>query len=410
MVKKKLKRLRAYIVDNWGRGVLILVAIAALGFLLTYKLGSLVGGLAPAEFNNQQIIAHEGMSIHNVVREPIFLPYTALMYLLQATPFTGPTGVRAVGALFGALSAFGMFYIFRKWYTLRIAMLGTLLYVTTSWFLHTARMADPAVSYLLVPLLVAAMIALQAKARSKIAVILAVIFGISTIYIPGIIWFLLPAIIIKRRVIFRALRLQPLWYQICLGLISIVMLAPLAIMAIKPIPGHASAGQNALSLIGIPSEGLHSVATSAAILWDSLRDVFAYSTAGPLYGPGHMPWLDIATVVLVLLGIVQFVVHWRLHRSKLIAIVGLLGLVLIALGGLVSSVVLLPFLFLFVVDGLRWLLERWLSVFPRNPFARGFAVAMVTVLVLSISTYQLNRYFYAWAKAPETHQVFNNYP
>lgn len=408
-MQKKLKLFRAYTADNWKFSLLIVAITVVLALLLTYKLGSLVGGLSQSEYDTKVLLAGDGLKLGEIIREPLFLPYEGLQYLLQFTPFTGPAGIRSIGALFGLLSVLAMFYIFKKWYTLRIAILGSILYATTSWFLHTSRYADQAASYLLLPLLVAAMIALQAKARSGLAMACVLVFGLSALYIPGVILFLLPAVIIKRKVILKALRLQPLWYKLVTGVLGLILLAPLAVMLIKPLPG-SSALANIAQLFGVPGEGLHSVKTMVFTLKDRLADIFAYNTSGPMFTPGHLPWLDICTTVLVVIGAVQFARYWRLDRSKLIVVVGLLSLLLIALGGPVSSVILLPFLFLFAVEGLKWLLEIWLDVFPRNPFARGFAVVIICILTLSVSFYQINKYFFAWGKAPETRQVFNKHP
>jgi hypothetical protein len=408
-MQKKLKLFRAYVADNWKFSLLMVVTVGALAILLAYSLGGLVGGLSQTESETKQLLANNGLGLGEIIREPLFLPYEGLQYILQFTPFTGPAGIRSISALFGLLSITAMFYIFKKWYTLRIAVLGSILYATTSWFLHTARYTDAAASYLLLPLLVAAMIALQAKARSRLAMAGALVFGLSALYIPGVILFLLPAVIIKRKVIFRALGLQPVWYKLVTAVIGIALLAPMAVMLIKPMP-DSSALSNIKRLFGLPGDGLHSIQTMAFTLKDRLSDIFIYNTSGPVFAPGHLPWFDICTSVLVAIGAMQFARYWRLDRSKLIAVIGTVSLVLIALGGPVSSVILLPFLFLFAVEGLKWLLEIWLEIFPRNPFARGFAVTMICLLTFSVSFYQINKYFFAWGKAPETRQVFNKHP
>lgn len=409
MVQKKLKHFRAWVADNWKFSLLITVTVSILGLLLAYKLGSLVGGLSQSESEIKILTANSGLGLSEVVREPLFLPYQSLQYLLQFTPFTGPTGIRSIGALFGLLSIAAMFYIFKKWYTLRMAVLGSVLYATTSWFLHTSRYADQSAAYLLLPLIVAAMIALQSKVRSRLAMACVLVFGLSVLYIPGVILFLLPAVIIKRKVIIKALRVQPIWYLAITSLIGLILLTPLVVMLLKPLPGSSAIG-NLAQLFGLPGDGLSSVKDMAFALKDSVIGIFAYNNSGPIYVAGHLPWLDICTTVLVAIGVVQFARHWRLHRSKLIAIVGLMSLGLIALNGPVSSVILLPFLFLFAVEGLKWLLEVWLEIFPRNPFARSFAISLVFLLTFSISFYQVNKYFLAWAKAPETRQVFNHKP
>lgn len=408
-MQRKIKHIRAFILDNWKVVLLATVTIGLLGLILIFKLGSLVGGLSRSEYQLQQLIAHDGLGLGMIARDALFLPYNFMLYLLQFTPFTGPTGVRSTGVLFGLLGAAGMFYIFRTWYTTRVAMLGTTLFATSSWFIHTARFADPAASYLLLPLLVAAMIALQSKVRSRLAIAAVVIFGMAMMYLPGAILFIIPALVIKRKVVIASLKAQPLWYKIVLGFIATTMLIPLALTLIKPLPDTSTLA-NTLSLIGLPGTDLHGLTAMIAHLRDSLASIFVYSGSGALYTPGHMPWFDICTSVLAIIGAVQFARYWKLHRSKLIGIAALLSIILIALGGAVSSVVLLPFLFLFVVEGLKWLLETWLEIFPKNPFARSFAIIMICFLTASIVSFHINKYYLAWARAPETRQVFNNTP
>ncbi len=320
-MKKHWKTLKRSITAHWQIRILVVAVVAGITLLLTYALSNLVGGMSASEFGLQQRLAANQIQLETLAQSPIFLPYTALLYLMQYTPFTGQAAVRVVGVFFGLLSVAGMYYIFSKWYTSRIALLGIVLYATTSWFLHTSRYADPAVSYLLSPLLIGAMIALQAKARSRLAMGSAVVFGMSAIYIPGFIWLILPALVIKRRVILAALSLQPLWFKILTGILGSMMIMPLLVMVIKPLPG-VSALDNVLSILGFPVDNFPSPLTMVSTIRDSIGDIFVYSTAGPTYLPGHMPWLDICTVLLVVLGAFQFLKYRSLDRSKLIAIVG----------------------------------------------------------------------------------------
>lgn len=409
-MKKKVTILKAFIVDNWKLGIPVVAAIGILIFLLSFQLGTLTGGMATAEADNQRLVAMEQLNLSTLIREPLFLPYNLLLYLVQLSPFGGPTAIRAIGVIFGLAGVIGMFYIFSKWYTGRVALLGTILFATSSWFLHTARFGDVNASYLLLPLLIAATIALQTKVRSRAAMLAVTVFGLSALYIPGVILFLLPALIIKRQMIIAALKAQPLWYKISTAVISLVLLSPLVAMIAKPVPGMNSASQNLLGLFGLPVDGLRSISTMITTLKDRLFDIFAYNTSGPQYVAGHLPWFDVATTLLVLLGIIQFVRYWRLDRSKLIAILAGLSIVLIALNGPVSSVILMPFLFLFAVEGMKWLLNIWLQVFPKNPFARGFAIILITLMVGTIAVFHTTKYYLAWADSPETRAVFNKLP
>ncbi len=405
---KTLKQVRAFIADNWKMGLLIAIGAAFASSLLLLKLGSLVGGLSESEFALQQRVAHNDISLASIAQNPLFLPYYLALFVLQISPFGGPAALRSISALFGILGVAGFFYILRYWYTARIAFFGTTLLATSGWFLHTARFASADSTYLLLPLLIAGVIALQAKARAKRALLAVIIFGFSAIYIPGVLWFLIPAIILQRQTIIKGLKSQPIWFNVLVGLLGVIMLLPLLIMFIHPA-ADSNASHNALLLLGLPVS-LPGVSTVLHNIADIFNQIFGASSAGQLFTAGKLAWLDVCTGALVAMGIYQFGKHYKLARTKLIAIVTVLGVALIALGGPVSIVLLLPFLYLFAVEGLKWLLDMWLSIFPRNPFARGFGIVMVVLLVSTVAIYQTNRYFLAWGQAPETRAVFNKLP
>jgi hypothetical protein len=56
--------------------------------------------------------------------------------------------------------------------------------------------------------------------------------------------------------------------------------------------------------------------------------------------------------------------------------------------------------------GLKYLYEHWFSVFPFNPLARGFAVAMISLLLLSQLAYGLRYALLAWPHNMETRKEY----
>lgn len=405
-MERPLKVAKAWIADNWRLALIILAGVGAVGFLLFFRLGNLVHGLSSSEYDLQQAISHNNISFEHILRKPVFLPYYLGLYVMQISPFHGPTAVRFIGALFGILGAIGFFYILRRWYTLRMAILGTILFTTSSWFLHASRYASPEASYLLLPLLIGGVVYIQAKARKHLVLLLVTILGLLCLYIPGMIWFLVVAIFLQRGVIFRSLRLQPLWFKLTIGLAALLLLVPLIFMILWPIEDTS---RSILTLMGLPTH-IPSLIQILKNIGHLIGNLFIYNVQGPLYVPGHLPLFNAGSSTLALIGLVQFVTHFKLARTHLILIVGLFGTLFISLGGPVSIVLLLPFLYLLVVEGLKWLLERWLQVFPRNPLARGLGICIVIAFVMATGTYHLNRYFLAWGHSPETRAVFNKVP
>ncbi len=403
-MKHLWKQTKAGVADNWRVWLLVGAVVASVVLALTYQLGSLTGQASATE---QQIVGRvtdNSIAITDVFKNAVYLPYQLAVYLMQFTPLDSLGAVRAISGAFGLLGLAGFFYVLSKWYTLRIAVLGTLLFASSSWFLHTARFADPAASYLLVPLLIAGVVALQSKTRPRWMLLLITLLGLSVAYVPGLLWFLVPAIVLQRRIILDNLSLQPLWFKSTVAIMTIIMLVPLGFTVF--FASELGSTNSLLSLLGIPSsfETLDDFFKTGAI---TISNMFAYSKAGPLYSAGHLPWLDAAASLLVAIGLYQFVRHFRLDRTKLLILVGVNGLVLIALGGSVAPVLLLPFVYLLAVEGLKWLLDSWLQVFPRNPVARSFGITLTVMVVCIIATYQTQKYFLAWGGSPETHAVFN---
>lgn len=371
---------------------------------VTYQLGSLSGQASGTEQMIVNRVSEQNISLTETLKNSVYFPYQIATYLLQFTPFDTLGSVRAISGAFGLLGLAGFFYVLRKWYTLRMAILGALLFVSSSWFLHTARFADPAASYLLIPLLIGGVVALQSRTRPRWMLLLVTLLGFSVAYIPGLLWFLIPAIALQRKILFGSLNLQPIWFKVTIGIMTLAMLVPLAFTIY--FASESSSSNSLLSLLGLPGsfETLTAFFKTAGI---TISNIFIYSRSGPIYSAGHLPWLDAATSLLVAIGLYQFVRHFRLDRTKLLTLVGVVGLVLIATGGSVAPVLLLPFVYLLAVEGLKWLLDSWLKVFPRNPVARGFGITITILVVLIIVTYQTQKYFLAWGGAPETHAVFN---
>jgi len=74
----------------------------------------------------------------------------------------------------------------------------------------------------------------------------------------------------------------------------------------------------------------------------------------------------------------------------------------------VNMTVMVPFIFLLIANGISYLLELWLGVFPRNPIARTIGVSLITLVVGLNCWYNVRNYFVAWPGATVTRQVFTN--
>lgn len=362
--------------------------------LLFFKLGPLTNGLAEAEIASK----NSALSLSNILNNPIYAPYKFLQYLLLKFDLQSIWTLRSISALIGG-GAIGVFYlILKQWHTKRISILGTLLFATSAWTLHVSRVATPDVmQFMLLGLLATGLWMLHTK-RQGAVLLLGGLVSVACLYVPGLIWFVLPSVIWQRQ------RIDHLMWEISwqkLGLIILVLLA-----GISPLVyGLVSHPELLTAWLGFPAQ----FPSPDQYLKNVLSVPLHLLISGPsnsLLWLGSAPVLDIFAGILALLGAYNYYLQRTLDRSRMFVAIIAVGTALIALGGLTSLTLIMPFIYLLVASGITLLLQQWFTVFPRNPLAKWAAVTMVSAAVGLTIFYQLSSYFIAWPQAPTTKQTF----
>jgi hypothetical protein len=376
-------------------GLLIALAIVA---ILTFKLGSLVPG-----FSAQELATRDHSSTwQHIVDNPIYAPHATWQLGLQALHHKGMAAMRSASVVIGFVSIIAFYMLLRNWYSDRLSALMTLLYTTSSWFLLTTRSANPAVLYLLLPVLLLAGTWLHEGVHTKWAYLLACASSVLLLYCPGGIWLVVAGIIWHVKTFGKQLQLAPIWYVIAGIFVSIAACMPLIYSSYKD-PNVFKA------IIGLPAE----LPTLAIFIKNILRIplfLFIRGSADPEYGIGHVPVLDAFSSAAVIAGLYALAGKWRLDRVKMIIGYGIFAVVLVGLHGMTMFASLLPVVYILIAAGIVLLLGQWFSVFPKNPVARNLAVVLVTIAISLTTTYHLTRYFVAWPNTPATKAVFNRAP
>jgi len=390
-----MKNIRRFLVHGWQPVLLGIIAFCAVSSLLFFRLEALVPNFAAPELAARE----SSSSIKQIVDDPSNAPHKLGQLTLQSLGLEGPLAMRAISAAFGVLAVYLFFLVMQSWFTTRIAMLGSLLFATSSWFLHVARLATPDILQMgILALLVCGIWLRFSQKRSSAIVITGMVVAVS-IYVPGFIWFITGFGIWKRRVIIYELRRAPAKLVIPTSLASLVLAAPLVIVSVRN-------PQFIKTLIGLPE---------AFIGWEAMArnfiaipiQLFARGPDNPVLWLGRLPILDIFSAAMFVLGAYYVWVRRRLDRSKLLLGIFIGGSLLISLGGSVNLTMLLPFIYIIVTFGLVLMLQQWFVVFPRNPLARNLGVTLLSVVVLLSALYNLNHYFIAWPNAPQTKATFN---
>jgi hypothetical protein len=122
---------------------------------------------------------------------------------------------------------------------------------------------------------------------------------------------------------------------------------------------------------------------------------------------GRAPLLDAFSAVAFAVGGYLLLRKIRLLRAPLWITILLLGVVLVGLNGPVSVGVLLPFMYVLVAAGVGYLLDQWLTVFPRNPIAKSLGISVLSIVIGLVCWFNIQHYFIGWPHARATHEVFS---
>ena len=106
-------------------------------------------------------------------------------------------------------------------------------------------------------------------------------------------------------------------------------------------------------------------------------------------------------------GVINIIKKWKKSRSKYVVISIFVGILLIGLGTTVSNIIIMPYLILLLGSGLGWLLQQWLTVFPKNPFAQNIGLVFIVIAVIMTATYNTYRFYVAWPHMPTTEANYN---
>ncbi len=391
-----MKNIKHLLATYWVNYLALAIGFSALFTLLWWRLGSLTPGISEVEL----LTIQNSQSLKAILENPIFLPFLIPLWALQKLGLDGIAALRGVGSLFGALSIVLLFIMLRQWQTTRIAILGSILFVSSSWFLHTSRLAAPYISFVVSLLFLAVCLFWihYSKYRKLSASIAALGLAIS-LYIPGFIWFIVAVFIWRWKDIVKIARKIPWWFISFLALFILLLLAPLAYATYLEFTVL-------LNFLAIPTQ-------FAPLEWlRRLAIIPAYIIArGPqdaVLNLGRLPLIDVFTTGLLIIGAYSYYLKLQLLRTQFVIICSVIAIALIALNGTTFFALLLPIVYIVATAGLTLLLQQWFTVFPSNPIARGLGIFIIVMAISITSAYHINRYFVAWSGNPQTRNTFTH--
>lgn len=385
---------------HWRLISAILLGIAVACTLLLYQLGSITGGLSSHEVTQAEFSS----SWRHIVNDPLNLPLTAVQWsILTIVPHHGHTITRAASPIFGVLALVAFAYILRRWYGVRSAIYGSVIFGLSAWFLHVSRYASVDVLYMwAVPTLLAILIAWDRHVDRKWMLFFAVTVLSLLAYIPGVAWLILAGLLIQAHLFVDSWQsAEKFLWRITLILWPFIVLTPL----ILAIARHPALFQ---TWLGLP----HHFGTPESMLRGLMHSVSFFVYRGPATPElwlARAPILSFFGMVMAVLGVMFYAKHFRAPRTRLLFASFIIGAVLFALSGPVSISILVPIVYLFVTAGFGYLLHEWLTVFPRNPLARSIGFTLLGIAVGVACAYNLKSYYVVWPHNQATESAFHKH-
>ena len=395
-----MRQFRRFWGQYWRVALIITLAGATVAFLLLFRLGYLTRGLSGSELQLQL----QASSWHNLVHNPLDLPLKTVQWVfLTLFQHRTPFELRAPSAIFGALTLVAFAYVLRRWYGIRAAIYGTILFGFSSWFLHTSRLASYDIMQLwAVTTLIALHVALfQRPVKRVVWLYVGMILSGLLLYVPGVVWLWVIAISLHPKDIATFWQtLGTSWRRMLAIGLFLLTLVPLG-YAFFRTPSFAQ------TWLGLPNH----FGTASLLVKDFVRvpyELFVTGPNSPQLWLDRLPVLDIFSTIMCVFGIVFYARHILVPRTRLLLGIFIVGAMLAALGGPVGLSIVIPVAYLVVAAGVGYILHEWLRVFPRNPLARTLGYGLLGFAILMACLYNTRAYYVAWPHNPTTITIFRS--
>lgn len=373
------------------------IILACIGLLLMTQLNVLLPGYSSSE---KQFVDTTSTPAA-ILDDASFLPHKALSFSIRFATHDNYLSAR-LATVFIAGAAVILFYLAcNRWYSKRTAFLATVLFATSAWFLHIGRVATPDVMYVASILALGLFSNIFKNSSKPFLWSLVLIFVVgASLFTPGIVWIILLGAVLGRSYIQSFVRsLSKKKLAILIGTI-ITALTPLA-YTIYRSPDILRA------LIGLPANMPDVVAFLKQLAYVPLS-VVGRTPGNPEWHLGHLPYLDIITIVLFALGLYYYVKFRRSLSAIMLTASLVIIIIIVALSATQIHAMLLPFIYFIAAAGISVLTNQWLTVFPRNPVAKSVGIGLVSIIVAASCVYNLRNYFVAWPNTPAAKGAYHH--
>lgn len=389
-----------YVLYRWR----YVIGYSLVGLLLAGLL--LFAGLfLPGSISEQEMVSvvrSESLDFANASTLAIQnLPYYALQSgifsLFGVSIFT----IKLPSLILALFSAIGFILLLRRWFKPNIAVLASLIAVSTGQFLFIAQLGTPSILYIFWPILLL-LLGTQVTRTKKARYLWKILFSIAaalSLYTPLSIYPLLAILLAiflhpHLRAAVRKLRKSRL---AVISIIFLALIAPLVYFI-----GFVNPQLGPILLIGTPTTWPPDLSANIVTI---LKQYFLFwepsvtSIMTPVFGLG--------SALLIILGLYRLIRTRETTRSYLVIFWVICLTPVLLLNPNFTSVTFVPSM-LMLAAGLTSLIGYWYRLFPLNPYARIGGLAPIIILVGVLIVTGFARYAYGYHYSPSVATLFSN--
>lgn len=375
-----------------GYSIIALLFVSLLLFAGLY----VPGGLATSELNS--VVKGAAVDIHQPSTLAVTsLPYILLQQLSVETLGISNFSIKLPSLICALITGVAAIFLLRRWFSSNIAVLATMIMITTGQFLFVAQLGASSITFIMwsvLLLLSASMITGGSSHKAFWKVTFFIVAGLS-LYTPLSLYLLLAIVSAALlhphvRYVLKRISAGKLFLY---GLLFLLFIAPLGyFIYIRP--------ELTLLLLGIPTNWPPDILNNATII---SQQYFAF--LNPSSGNLMTPVFGLGSIILILIGAVRLFKTRYTARSYTVTAWFVLLVPVILINPTYTSITFVPFLLL-LATGLESLLRSWYSLFPRNPYARVAGLLPLIVLVSGLLLSGVDRYVYGYHYDPSTARNF----
>ncbi len=325
-------------------------------------------------------------------------PYYATQALIFKVFGISIFTIKALSLLLALISAIGFIFLLRRWFKPNIAVLASIIAITTSQFLFIAQEGTPRILFVFWPV-VLLLLGTQITRGKKFKYLWKILFAAAaalSLYTPLSIYPLI-AIALATALhphLRNAVRRLPKPRIVTVSVLFFVIVAPL-------ITGIILNPQLGLTLLGVPAVWPPDIAANAITI---LKQYFLFWE--PSVSTIMTPVFGLGSAILILLGLYRIIRTRETTRSYLIIIWIVCIIPVLLLNPLFTTVTFVPSMLL-LAAGLTSLIGYWYRLFPLNPYARILGLVPLVILVFALSISGLARYVYGYHYNPVQASLFS---